>query len=238
VAGGAGGAIIATRDGGQTWTPQTSGTVQAIMGIAFTDLQNGWAVDLYGNVRVTNDGGQSWRLSDSIRYALLGVDSAGAQGCCAVGEAGAIALTDNAGANWTLDNAGTASNLNGVDFVDATHGWIVGDGGLILSFQPSRPRWVPVPGERGTAPPAAAGSGLGRTWTNKAAIDPMALLLPGSIYTKWVEAHHPHTPEQLRRFLTALRPAEVQVIRARAAELRDLAAEVEQVASKIKQPKR
>ncbi|HZT77052.1 MAG TPA: hypothetical protein VFA27_10365 [Vicinamibacterales bacterium] len=57
-------------------------------------------------------------------------------------------------------------------------------------------------------------------------------------YLKWVEAQHPNTPEEFQRFVQALRPVEMRIIRRRAAALRAFSAEVEQIAAKVAQEKR
>ena len=129
-AGGVSGSIIATNDGGLTWSSQASGSIQTITGIAFADDQRGWAVDIGGLVWTTSNGGQKWQQSYSPPLAvppLDAVDCVGPHGCCGVGVG--IVLTDNDGATWTADSTGMTLKLYDVDFVDAAHGWAVGMGG-------------------------------------------------------------------------------------------------------------
>jgi photosystem II stability/assembly factor-like uncharacterized protein len=213
-AAGADGAICATRDGGLHWTAQASGSIQSITGIRFADRQRGFAVDLGGAVWITGDGGQHWESSHapSSSRTLLALDLVGPRGCCAVGATGLLLVTDNNGATWRTDSAGSGAQLRAVDFVDAGHGWVVGTSGTIMCFEQRASVDVP-------------------SWTHEVAIDPVSLVLPNGIYVKWVEGRHPHTPEHLERFLRGLRPAELRVISTRAAELRDLSAQVERVAS-------
>lgn len=47
----------------------------------------------------------------------------------AVGDAGTIIRTTNAGAAWTIQDSRTTSRLSDVDFADAANGWAVGGGG-------------------------------------------------------------------------------------------------------------
>lgn len=216
-AGGAGGAIIATRDGGLDWTLQNSGTSSAISGIRFTDRQHGYAVDLDGAVWSTSDGGQQWqpsRARPSWSETALALDVVGSQGCCVVGFGGLLAWTDD-GLTWNTDATGSTSRLQGVDFVDASHGWIVGTGGTILHCGK-----------------AEAGTSVHRpSWRHDVAIDPMALLLPNSVYVKWVEGHHPHTPEQFERFVRGLRPSERRLVAKRAADLHAFSADIARLLS-------
>src|SRR5215472_5260306 len=54
---GSGGMILATRDGGEHWTPQASSTSENLYGVAFADRQHGWAVGQDGAFLNTTDGG-------------------------------------------------------------------------------------------------------------------------------------------------------------------------------------
>jgi hypothetical protein len=64
------GAILATRDGGNAWTPQTSGTEVGLISAHFTaDGQRGWAVGDNGTILGTGDGGRLWSaLAPYQRY--------------------------------------------------------------------------------------------------------------------------------------------------------------------------
>ena len=54
---GANGTILATSDGGATWTAQNSGTDNALSGFACADARCGWAVGANGTILATRDGG-------------------------------------------------------------------------------------------------------------------------------------------------------------------------------------
>nr|MCU0294777.1 YCF48-related protein [Candidatus Nanopelagicales bacterium] len=52
---GDGGTILATSDGGATWTAQSSGTTENVLyGVAFTDASHGWAVGGGGTILATS----------------------------------------------------------------------------------------------------------------------------------------------------------------------------------------
>ncbi len=55
--------VVATTDGGSTWTPQGSGTYVAYLptGVAFTDARHGW---LFAGDQSSLDGGGIWQTSD------------------------------------------------------------------------------------------------------------------------------------------------------------------------------
>lgn len=58
---GAGGDILATRDGGKTWTPQATRTSDWLIGVSFSDPRHGWMVGARGAILATSDGGRTWR---------------------------------------------------------------------------------------------------------------------------------------------------------------------------------
>ena len=62
---GEGGTLIATSDGGKTWTPQTSGTQQGLYALSFqADGLRGWAAGRGGTLIATTDGGTSWQPAE------------------------------------------------------------------------------------------------------------------------------------------------------------------------------
>jgi photosystem II stability/assembly factor-like uncharacterized protein len=59
---GAGGAVLATLDGGRTWRAQDSGTRSDLFDVKFFDEREGWAVGGEGAAIHTTDGGATWRV--------------------------------------------------------------------------------------------------------------------------------------------------------------------------------
>jgi photosystem II stability/assembly factor-like uncharacterized protein len=57
---GAGGAVLATTDGGRTWRAQASGTESDLFDVKFFDEREGWAVGGDGVAIHTTDGGVTW----------------------------------------------------------------------------------------------------------------------------------------------------------------------------------
>ncbi len=156
---GALGTIFVTTDAGKTWTTQTSlSTGYTLNAVAFANASIGTIVGSAGRVLRTTNGGVSWS-------ALLGVDTDGGKSLndvyfqdadrgWIVGNGGLILRTSNGGASWTRVLPGvTSANLEGVSFPDATgavapppddpfgRGWIVGDGGTILSSDDFGQSW-------------------------------------------------------------------------------------------------
>ena len=50
-----------------------------------------------------------------------------------MGLGGRILVTTDGGTTWNAQTSGSSTELNGVCFTDATHGWAVGAGGAILA---------------------------------------------------------------------------------------------------------
>ena len=134
--------ILATTDGGVTWTPQDPHTSQFLTGIAFANVTDGWAVGDDGTIRATTDGGTTWKAQKSgTAQHLSAVAFADATDGWAVGLHGTILATANAGATWKTQNSRTARNLTAVAFPNATDGWAVGDNGLILATTDGGATW-------------------------------------------------------------------------------------------------
>jgi len=132
---GEGGVILATTDGGATWSAQSSRTTEDLNDVTFSDATHGWAVGVWGAILATTDGGATWREQSSGSTAeLAAITFTDATHGWAVGTEGAILVTTNGGATWSAQSGGTTKQLlMAVAFTDATHGWAVGLGGAILA---------------------------------------------------------------------------------------------------------
>ena len=126
---GASNTIIATTNGGSTWSAQTAtGTFN---GVACPDTTHCFAVGQAGTIFATSNGGTSWGAQTSgittNLNAVACVINAGAYDCWAVGDAGVVLATSNAGSTWTSQTSGNSSRLTGISCTDASHCWAVGD---------------------------------------------------------------------------------------------------------------
>jgi photosystem II stability/assembly factor-like uncharacterized protein len=128
----AGGAIVKTIDGGNTWE-----TVlfydEALFSIDFTQEGVGYVVGDNGAIVQTHDNGESWQeLESGVNTALRGIDFPSATIGTIVGDNGIILRTENEGQSWIQQTSGTPSNLLGVQFLTDMFGVIVGEQGVIL----------------------------------------------------------------------------------------------------------
>ena len=165
------GTILHTRDGGDTWEEQASGTDFVLEDVVFLDRRHGWAVGgwprdyavaIYGGMGVilaTDDGGRTWRPQlDAAAAWLSGAWFIDRSNGWAVGEYGTVMRTRDGGVTWSqMRNVPTPAWLHDVHFVDHQRGWAVGayetvlktnDGGMTWTHQqtpvPRRPFGLPL----------------------------------------------------------------------------------------------
>lgn len=140
---GVSGLIIHTKDGGNTWEQQYTGTTDILWSVCFVDAENGWAVGQYMRILHTTDGGANWTTQNSEDTCSLSeVYFLNGDEGWAVGSCGRILHTSDGGNNWTEQNAGPASlNLGAVYFTDNLHGWIGGLGKVLYRTTDGGQTW-------------------------------------------------------------------------------------------------
>ena len=142
--------ILATRNGGATWTFQEIGTSSNLESVHFATPEIGWVVGKRGTILVTPNGGVTWtpQTSGSDRR-LYGVHFASPKTGWVVGELGTILATRNGGATWTPQTSGTEQNLFDVHFVGPETGWAVGSSVTILATRDGGATWTLQSSSRG-----------------------------------------------------------------------------------------
>lgn len=115
------GAVLHTRDGGETWTLQRSDLTrdQPLLALQMLDARRGVAVGLWSIILVTVDGGASWtevappavpglRKADLNLYSLF----SGAQGALyATAEQGRVLHSNDGGQRWQVLDTGYRGSL-------------------------------------------------------------------------------------------------------------------------------
>ena len=125
------------------WTAQSSGTSQVLLGVSFTDINNGYAVGTNGTIRVTANGGVSWSPQASGTTSFLrDVYFSDATHGVIVGESGLILRTTD-GTTWNPRTSGTIQHLVHVHLVDNNIGIATGQGGVILRTTDGGLTWNP-----------------------------------------------------------------------------------------------
>ena len=150
------GTILATTDGGVTWSTQVSGVQAFFSGVAFPDAAHGWVAEFNGSIWATGDGGATWSTKDlevindprgghrwehptAVAFAdathgwVVGGEEIDHPGGPYPGDL--ILATTDGGATWKVQQRGGGSDqgMTAVAFADATHGWAVDAGGTILA---------------------------------------------------------------------------------------------------------
>lgn len=120
-AGGHGGVIVRTQDGGETWKLQRSDTSvdQPIFSVYFKDASEGWAVGLWSLMLHTTDGGATWstvqlpppagqKKADRNLYAIFADPKGNLFVAC---EQGRVMRSTDGGKNWTYAETGYAGSF-------------------------------------------------------------------------------------------------------------------------------
>jgi photosystem II stability/assembly factor-like uncharacterized protein len=162
---GDGGTILATRDGGSSWSPQAAPVTGTVWGASFADAGRGYAVGEGGVVLRTTDAGATWGvLTAAAAPALRGVAAAASGGLVlAVGEGGTILRSADSGARFERVASPVTSTLTAVRLAeDELRAIAVGDGGAVIASDDGGLTWR----QASTAPAALSGvafSGGGAT---------------------------------------------------------------------------
>lgn len=147
---GDGGMILATRDGGSSWSPQGD-TDKDLRAVSFVDTLRGWAAGRDGILLHTEDGGRHWRRQDSgTERNLYGVSFApsGRTGW-AVGDDGTVLASRDGGHTWQPQRTGADAHFTRCFAQDDRVAWIVGKKGRILATTDAGATWTVQ--ESGTA---------------------------------------------------------------------------------------
>jgi photosystem II stability/assembly factor-like uncharacterized protein len=165
------GSIHVTKDGGKTWQTRASNTKEPLFSVAFADDKSGWIVGKSGVILRTTDGGETWQPQKTpIKQPkhLFKVAAIDAQRAWAVGDWGAVIETTDGGATWedrslgglaverveepgrTMQTITDDVILYDVDFLDAQHGFIVGEFGTLLATTDGGAHWrqITLPTEK------------------------------------------------------------------------------------------
>jgi len=132
-----GGIWLASRDGGASWyLLANSEFADGLHSPVFPTPSQGWAVTARGGIVESNDGGRTWRLSQTVgQYSLYQIAFASKMVGWIVGDGGLFRTTDG-GSRWTaVPGLLPASSPQAEAFAGPDHGWIVGDGGSIYAFR-------------------------------------------------------------------------------------------------------
>jgi len=143
---GAGGKIVRSEDGGDSWVRQASNTEVNLQGIAAWDSDNAMVVGNDDVVLVTNDAGRSWTRAEipatNNPNKLFRVRIAD-ETAWAVGEFGAVLRSTDHGATWSRVLPEEDRAWNDITFV-GNAGWLVGEFGALMRTADGGVTWETV----------------------------------------------------------------------------------------------
>jgi photosystem II stability/assembly factor-like uncharacterized protein len=138
-------------DGGSSWA-QVLADSRDWARVEFANRQLGWAMaaPLRPRFVATQDGGASWSAL-SVPAGTQALRQLDASHWWAIGEAGLLAESLDAGKTWTRRSSGTAERLQQLLASDAQTLWAVGDAGTLLRSDDGGRQWhsqtLPVSGQ-------------------------------------------------------------------------------------------
>lgn len=202
------GAMVRSRDGGESWTAVDYGSERQMYGLYFTSVSRGY---IGGHeIRSTRDGGETWAVDvprDVLPKSINDLTFANEAFAWAVCDEGVIMHTSDAGQTWVREAEGlTRRALKGVAAAGTAHMWAVGTSGTIVHR--IGPEYAPTPTPTDTPPPTATHTPTATPsptvtpsptatptgpWLDPGASGDPLLLLPGRRLT--VEARFGNMPE-------------------------------------------
>lgn len=142
------GVILATQDGGSTWTRQDDGKDLATvwLDVLFRDPLHGFIVGAYGKFAVTTDGGKTWTAAkpaeEEVHYNRV---SAGSDGhLYLAGESGTVLVSRDGGKEWNRVEAPYDGSFFGVLPLDGARIIAYGLRGHILRSDDHGATWEPL----------------------------------------------------------------------------------------------
>ena len=157
------GAILATTDGGENWTPVGGrGRVSSLSTLFFLDDRRGWAAG-HGDVVRTDDGGETWtsltpdNVDTSYRSQIRASQFLDDRRGWLAGNEASLLRTADGGVTWepafaeplrraspvaTPLAAGARPHFWDIFFADDQTGWVVGEEGTILATRDGGTTWT------------------------------------------------------------------------------------------------
>ncbi len=145
------GVVLATQDGGRTWRPSAKLLLPTLHRIRMVDPQVGFAVGEsasigHTGVWFTGDGGRSWEPLPGVRTGgWLGGDFFNPATGALVGRLGSVGLVRRGELAPSRTPPLGLRAVWRVELVRPVHGWLVGDGGLLMRTDDAGASWQMPP---------------------------------------------------------------------------------------------
>jgi len=144
------GVVLRTRDGGKTWSVVPNLMLPTLRHVKFFDTKHGWAIGdgsaLYpSGVFRSEDGGRSWAPVPRGRtQGWMTGDFRGPTSGAVAGRLGQLGLVVPGGVNPAKTALTDGRNARRLVLTGQSSGWLVGDGGLVLSTADDGFTWSPA----------------------------------------------------------------------------------------------
>ncbi len=147
------GVLLVTSDGGRTWKHDRTLVLPALRQVRFFDRANGWALGessatFPSGVFATEDGGRSWSpLPGQIMQSWLTGDFVDPLSGALAGRRGVLAAVRRRSLEATRTPDLGLRGLHKIRLAANGHGWLVGDGGLVLTTADLGKTWASPTGD-------------------------------------------------------------------------------------------
>lgn len=147
------GLLLVTRDGGRHWRQRSKLLLPTLKRVGFFDEKHGWAVGcpskmFPSGVFTTADGGLSWTpLHGPSIAAWLAGDFLNPHTGALAGRQGTAAVVRRGGVEPARMGSFGLRSLTNMQLLAPVHGWLVGDGGLVLLTSDLGSSWQTPPAE-------------------------------------------------------------------------------------------
>ena len=126
------------------WITQFGNINESLIGIDFSDNNNGVAVGSSNTILITTDGGSSWtnKCPSQNQFWFYGqcVDMVSTNKVVAAGSSGMVLITEDGGNNWIQKQVGNCWN-RGISFIDVNNGIVVNECGEIYKTSNGGNNW-------------------------------------------------------------------------------------------------
>lgn len=146
VAGTASGAVVASADGGRSWTRHTLEGPASVIALAACPDGSFAGIDFYRRLWIGDAAGQGWAakpMDPKVDPLAVTCDPAGR--VWVVGSHSTLLSSADRGATWTKRDFGQDALLTTVQFVDDKHGVITGEFGAVLTTADGGANWTEQP---------------------------------------------------------------------------------------------
>jgi photosystem II stability/assembly factor-like uncharacterized protein len=138
------GRILNTKDGGDSWISQQSGTTVTLKCVQFVNPAKGWIGAGNNSIGHSTNGGVSWSWQHPAgepRRMFMGVSFVSENTGWIVDNFGGIIHTEDGGSTWTPQTSGTTWAITSVQFLDASEGWATATNRVVLHTTDGGNHW-------------------------------------------------------------------------------------------------